>query len=187
MATFLLYLQFRTQVRGNVSAASRTARSPRCSRKNNNTSASTNHAATRTAATAIIVRTLQTTQDCMHTVRHGFVRYLARRVPSHLVTPSTSVSHSERVLLEFEARGSAGRTHSRAQDPSLCGDPPFSSFGKTPIRLLHVVTPAAVSHAHHQCILTTPSIYPKKLSNCRRSTPTLINVTQDEMKNPSAN
>ena len=55
--------------------------------------ASTNHAATMTVATSITVRTLKrTTQDCIHTVWQGFVRYLAPHVPS---PPACSVLFSQ--------------------------------------------------------------------------------------------
>ena len=55
--------------------------------------ASTNHAVTMTVATSILVRTLKrTTQDCIHTVWQGFVRYLAPHVPS---PPAYSVLFSQ--------------------------------------------------------------------------------------------
>ena len=82
MATFLLYVQFRTQVRGKVSAASRTARSQRCSRKNNNTSTYQPCCHDECREPPSYYTLCRATQDCMHTVRHGFVGYLARHVPS---------------------------------------------------------------------------------------------------------
>ena len=141
MVSFLLYVQFRTQVRGKVSAASRTARSPRCSRKNNNTS-------------AYQPCCHDDCRDPHHATHFADNTRLHAHGPARLCRiPRTSRSITTWSLHAFQsviARGSfrnsqpgavLGRTHRRAQDPSGCGDPPFSSFGKTPIRLLHVVTP----------------------------------------------
>ena len=140
MATFLLYVQFRTQVRGNVS---RTPRSPRCSRKNKNTSASTDHAVTMTARDLHHSTHFEENNTRLHA--HCLARLC--RIPR---TSRSITTWSLHALQSVIARGSfwnsqpgavLGRTHRRAQDLSGCGDSPFSPFGKTPIGLLHVVKP----------------------------------------------
>ena len=140
-----------------------------------------------TAATSIMLHTLRTTRDCMHTARHGFVRYLARHVPSPPGHSMNFCQSSRECPSGIRSQGMCWVVHTEEHKISLDVETRHvHPSGRRPSGFCML--------SHRGCEPCTPPMHfnhtldlSQKSSNCRRSTPTLINVTQDEMKHPSAN
>ena len=159
---------FRTHVRGKVSTSSQTACTPQCSGRRAKHMC-INHAVTKTAATSIMERALQTTtQECIHTVWKGFDTF-----HRSLLTPCSSAGHhQERGLLEFAARRSAGSYTPKSRSIDLIRNSPPQRRIYLDVETSTFIAPsgrhptASYTLSNGGCEPSTPPVDPTNLSHC---------------------
>ena len=137
-----------------------------------------------------------TTQDCIHTVWKGFVRYLSPLAHSHVLQP---VIIKTEPFWNSPPRGSAGSYTPKSRSINLIPNSPPQRRIYLDVETSTFIAPsgrhptASCTLSNGGCEPSTPPVDPTTLSLChqkssnfRCSTTTPSNVTQDDFKHPSA-